>query len=81
MWLLVAFLLSGATGTMAQKVTFCLLLALLVFWAVWPVVTERSPDDITRANRQASLKTFHKMRARDIREREHHAWWKSLGDL
>jgi O-antigen ligase len=79
MWLLVAFLLSGATGTMAQKVTFCTLLAVLVFWAIWPVVTERSLDEIIHANQQASLKRFHRMQARDRREREHRAWWKSLG--
>lgn len=80
MWLLVAFLLSGATGTMVQKVTFCLLLALLVFWAGWPVFSEGlNHDDKAHAKRQASLKRFHKMQARDRYEPKYRAWWKSWG--
>ena len=48
-----------------------------ICWEIYKLQLDRY--ETIHRNQQASLKRFHKMRARDRNEREHTAWWKSLG--
>ena len=50
----------------------------IALWVVRPALEVSEQDKIHR-RQMKSLHDFHKMQARDRREREHHAWWKSLG--
>ena len=55
-------------------------------WAIYKLQCERDPRDEAeerrqriRQHQQAALKRYHNMQARDRREREYTAWWRSLG--
>ena len=78
-WLLLVFLLSGATGTRSQVTTFVLLMVGCTAWALWPVFTEDDPEWEKHKAQQKALRRHHDMMAQDRNRQKWDAWWQSLG--